>query len=60
VDDSLTAGQPGSGLGLSIARNLLRDQGGDLTYEPGPNGGSTFVISLPTSAGKEESREHRL
>jgi len=47
VDDSLTAGKPGSGLGLSIARSLLRDQGGDVFYEPRAGGGSTFVIRLP-------------
>jgi signal transduction histidine kinase len=47
IDDSLTARQPGSGLGLSIARWLLRDLGGDLIYEPRAEGGSCFVVSLP-------------
>jgi signal transduction histidine kinase len=47
VDDSLTAKQQGSGLGLSIARRILRDLGGDLIYRPGENGGSCFVVSLP-------------
>lgn len=47
VDDSLTAEQPGSGLGLSIARNMLRDLGGDLLFEDRQGGGSCFVIRLP-------------
>jgi signal transduction histidine kinase len=47
VDDSLTARQPGSGLGLTIARRILKDHDGDLTYEPREGGGSVFVISLP-------------
>jgi signal transduction histidine kinase len=47
VDDSLTARQQGSGLGLSIARRILRDLGGDLTYRPGKDGGSCFVVTLP-------------
>jgi signal transduction histidine kinase len=47
IDDSLTAGQPGSGLGLSIARRLLRGQGGDLVYRSREGGGSCFVILLP-------------
>jgi signal transduction histidine kinase len=51
VDDSLTASQPGSGLGLSIARRLLRDLGGELTFEPRVGGGSCFVARLPAGAG---------
>lgn len=47
VDDSLTAGKPGSGLGLSIARRLLRDLGGDLLYKPREGRGSCFVILIP-------------
>ena len=47
VDDSLTAKQPGSGLGLSIARQLMRDMGGDLTCSDRPGGGARFTITLP-------------
>lgn len=47
ADDSLTARQPGCGLGLSISRRLLRDQGGDLSYAPAEHGGACFVLSLP-------------
>ena len=49
VDDSLTARQPGSGLGLSISRHLLRDLNGDLYYESRVNGGSSFVVLIPLS-----------
>ncbi len=47
VDDSITARLPGAGLGLSIARRLLRDQEGDLHYEANSPRGASFVASLP-------------
>ncbi len=47
ADDSLTARTKGTGLGLTIARRLVRDQGGDLVYAPRPGGGSLFEIWLP-------------
>jgi len=50
IDDSLTAAKPGSGLGLTIARRLVRDMGGDLRYEPREDGGSCFVLEFPTLA----------
>jgi len=52
VDDTLTARQPGCGLGLAISRRLLRDQGGDLTYEPSPLGGAGFLIVLTEAKGE--------
>lgn len=47
ADDSLTAKVAGFGLGLSISRRLLRDQGGDLVYEAAPSGGARFVLIIP-------------
>lgn len=47
VDDSITANVPGCGLGLSISRRLLLDQGGDLVYRANPGGGACFEIRLP-------------
>ncbi len=37
----------GAGLGLAIARGLALAQGGDVTYEPRPGGGSVFSLLLP-------------
>ena len=53
VDDSLTATQPGSGLGLSIAQRQMRDLGGDLTYSPRANGGSCFTVCFPVQGDAE-------
>jgi signal transduction histidine kinase len=53
VDDTLTAQHPGSGLGLSIARRLLKDMGGDLLYESRDGGGSCFVALLPCQSDRE-------
>ncbi len=47
ADNSLTTSKPGSGLGLSIARQLVRDHGGDIRFEPAAGHGSCFIISLP-------------
>lgn len=47
VDDSLTAKVKGTGLGLTIARRLIRDQGGDIIYLAREGGGSIFQIQLP-------------
>lgn len=49
VDDSLASGIEGSGLGLSLARQLARAHGGDLVYQNRKKGGSCFVLSLPIS-----------
>jgi signal transduction histidine kinase len=39
--------RPGSGLGLYIARELVKAQGGELTMCSTPGQGSCFTISLP-------------
>jgi signal transduction histidine kinase len=41
------SGDQGTGLGLTISRDLARGMGGDLTAESEPNVGSTFTLTLP-------------
>jgi signal transduction histidine kinase len=45
--DSLGSGIQGSGLGLTIARQIARAHGGDVVYEPREGGGSCFILRLP-------------
>jgi signal transduction histidine kinase len=45
--DSLSSGIQGSGLGLTIARQIARAHGGEVVYEPRDGGGSCFVLRLP-------------
>jgi signal transduction histidine kinase len=47
--DSLSSGIQGSGLGLTLARQIARAHGGDVVYEPNPEGGSCFSLRLPLS-----------
>lgn len=47
VDNSLTAEKPGSGLGLSIAKKIAEDLGGDLKYIPQKPKGSCFSVEIP-------------
>ncbi|HEY5043338.1 MAG TPA: histidine kinase dimerization/phospho-acceptor domain-containing protein [Verrucomicrobiae bacterium] len=56
--DSLSSGVQGSGLGLTIARQIARAHGGDVVYEPRDGGGSCFVLRLPITGGsrREEAQ----
>ena len=45
--DSLSSGIQGSGLGLTLARQIARAHGGDVVYRPRAGGGSCFVLRLP-------------
>jgi signal transduction histidine kinase len=47
VDEELTSKVKGAGLGLTIARRIIRDHGGDIRYHVRSGGGSTFKILLP-------------
>ncbi len=51
-DDLATAGSPGVGLGLAIARGFTEAMGGSLTMEDTPGGGLTVVVSLPMAAAR--------
>ena len=45
--DSLSSGIQGSGLGLTLARQISRQHGGDVTGRNRPDGGSCFTVRLP-------------
>jgi signal transduction histidine kinase len=45
--DSLSNGIQGSGLGLTLARQIAQAHGGDVLYEPRDGGGSCFTLRLP-------------
>ncbi len=47
ANDSLSSGVQGSGLGLTLARQIARAHGGDLRYEAREGGGSCFVVAVP-------------
>jgi len=53
IDDSLTAGQPGSGLGLSIAKAVATAYSGEIEVESAPGAGSRFTITLPLAPPDE-------
>jgi signal transduction histidine kinase len=54
--DSLSSGIQGSGLGLTLARQIARAHGGDVAYEPREGGGSCFVLRLPQPLATEDGR----
>lgn len=45
--DALSSGVQGSGLGLTLARQIARAHGGDVSYQPRDGGGSCFCLRLP-------------
>jgi signal transduction histidine kinase len=57
-----TTKQGGTGLGLPLARGIVEAHGGTLTYDSGPDRGTTFIISLPIPAqdtGRGRARGRR-
>jgi signal transduction histidine kinase len=52
ADGSNTRRFGGSGLGLTLARQLARIMGGDIDVDSTPGSGSTFIIELPVEQGR--------
>ncbi|MBB6429248.1 PAS domain-containing sensor histidine kinase [Algisphaera agarilytica] len=50
AQDDRLQGIGGSGLGLALARDVIRLHGGDITVESELNKGSTFTLRLPINA----------
>lgn len=47
VDETNTRAQPGTGIGLSLARELAELHGGTIAVESGQGHGATFTLALP-------------
>jgi len=47
LDDARSRDDGGAGLGLAIARDLVRAHGGRLTADEAPGGGALFEVQLP-------------
>lgn len=55
--DSLSSGIQGSGLGLTLARQIARAHGGDVVYKPREGGGSCFFLRLPLRFPNHENED---
>ena len=54
--DSLSSGIQGSGLGLTLARQIATAHGGTIVYEARDGGGSRFTLSIPIWKNPENQR----
>jgi two-component system, NtrC family, sensor histidine kinase HydH len=52
-DPFFTTKESGTGLGLSVAHQVITQHGGFIAAKPNPDGGMTFSITLPLRAGSQ-------
>jgi hypothetical protein len=57
VGDTLTEKPQGTGLGLPIARRIIRQFGGELWVQSAPGAGSTFSFTIPLAHARAEEEQ---
>ena len=55
ADNAIKTVADGNGLGLYIARNIVRNHGGDITVTSELNRGTTFSVTLPTTDNQDNN-----
>jgi signal transduction histidine kinase len=51
ADDDAVRAEAGTGIGLTTAREIMRQHGGDITVVSRKGDGATFTASLPAGGG---------
>ena len=58
VDESLNRKCEGSGIGLSLVKNLVELHGGKVSVKSKVNEGSEFIFSLPINLNEESNNKY--
>lgn len=54
VDDSISSGIDGSGIGLALCQQIVSRHGGSIAYRRRAGGGSSFVVELPIAKSYQD------